>query len=347
MSSIDVSQGIRTDVFLGVGVFLVVLPALFVTTRFAGSAKLGKQLKAADWLSLVAVILLAGTLANFILIVKALSSSSTSVLYLVQLVAASGPVAASSTWVAKAPILFLYIQIFGVKAWLRIVSYITLAFTFLWLLGWNIWLLYESVPRGLITPTFLADSAHSGSVAGVASGAVGLAADIVIFLIPIPVIWKLHLPRAKKIGLFVVFLTGLLAVVASAIGVYFKRLSLSGTSTDIKAAMILTLIELSIAIIVGCVPAMATFWTSFIVNSGLYSIITSVVSRISLTRSMRSKKSQQPTRRENTSEDGITAEGHTYDVLDDGNSTKRSMSSREQYITAIPLREFERSKTTV
>ncbi|KAI1747226.1 hypothetical protein F4782DRAFT_522078 [Xylaria castorea] len=347
MSSIDVSQGIRTDVFLGVGVFLVVLPTLFVTTRFAGSAKLGKQLKAADWLSLVAVILLAGTLASFILIVKALSSSSTSILYLVQLVVVSGPVAASTTWVAKAPILFLYIQIFGVKAWLRIVSYMTLAFTFLWLLGWNIWLLYESVPRGVITPMFLANSAHSGSVAGVASGAVGLAADIVIFVIPIPVIWKLNLPRAKKIGLFVVFLTGLLAVVASAIGVYFKQLSLSGTSTDIKAAMILTLIELSIAIIVGCVPAMATFWTSFIVDSGIYSIITSAFSRVSLTRSTRSKNSQQSTHRENTSEDAITAEGHTYDVLDDGNSAKRSMRSHEQYITAIPLREFERSKTIV
>ncbi|KAI0095766.1 hypothetical protein GGR51DRAFT_544664 [Nemania sp. FL0031] len=339
MSSIDVSQGIPTHVFLGVGVFLVVLPALFVTARFAGSVKIGKKLKAADWLSLVAVILLAGTLANFILIVKALSSPTTSVLYLVQLVAASGPVAASTTWAAKAPILFLYVQIFGVKPWLRIISYITLAFTFLWLLGWNIWLLYKDVPRGVITPIFLAESAYSGSVAGVASGAVGLAADVVIFLIPIPVIRELHLPLAKKIGLFVVFLTGLLAVVASAIGVYFKQLSLSGTSTDIKAAMILTLIELSIAIIVGCVPAVATFWNSFIIESGFYSMITSVFSRVSLARSTRSKKSQQSTHPENTSEYGMTA-GHTYDILDDGISAKRSIRSHEQFVTAIPLREL-------
>ena len=118
---------------------------------------------------------------------------------------------ASATWTAKAPILFLYIQLFGIKRRLKGPCYVTLVFTFLYLLGWNIWLLVKNVPReDGITTGFLMDSTYSGSVAGVASGALGVATDVVIFVLPLPVIAGLHLPLRQKIGLFIVFFTGLL-----------------------------------------------------------------------------------------------------------------------------------------
>ncbi|KAI1375703.1 hypothetical protein F4677DRAFT_114681 [Hypoxylon crocopeplum] len=338
----DASQGIPTDVFLGVGILLIVLPALFVGARLAGNLKLRRGLKAADWLSIVAVILLAGTFANFILIVNALSSPTTSLLYLVRLVAASGPVSASTTWACKAPILFLYIQVFGIKRWMRFASYATLIITFLFLLGWNIWLLYKNIPRNdLVTPEFLAESSYSGSVAGVASGALGLVADVVIFVLPFPVIGSLQLPLHKKIGLVVVFLTGLLAVAASATGLYFKHLSLSGTSTDIKGAMILTLIELSIAIIVGCVPAVSSFWTSIVLQSALYSRISTALSLISLTRSNKTKNSQAVDHGSNVSAEYINGRSAQYDVLDDGRSTGKSVGSHHEAITVVPLRDVK------
>ncbi|KAI2618906.1 hypothetical protein GGR54DRAFT_605012 [Hypoxylon sp. NC1633] len=331
------AQGIPTDTFLGVGIFLIVLPALFVSARLAGNLKLRRGLRVADWLSILAIILLAGTLVNFMLIVNALADPNVSILYLLQLVAASGPVAASTTWVCKAPILFLYVQIFGIKQWMRIWSYATLSITFFYLLGWNIWLLYKNVPRGdQITPDFLVDSAYAGSVAGVASGALGLATDVVIFVLPFPVISSLQLPVHKKIGLVIVFLTGLLGVAASAVGVYFKYLSLSGTSTDIKGAMVLTIIELSIAIIVGCVPAVSTFWTSIVLQSALYSRISTALSLISLTRSSRSKHSQR-------AQDGanVSAEYINNGSGDDERSTGKSMGSYGGGVNVVPLRDIK------
>ncbi|KAI1775358.1 hypothetical protein F4818DRAFT_441455 [Hypoxylon cercidicola] len=341
----DSSQGIRTDTFLGVGIFLVVLPALFVFARLAGNIKLRRGLRIADWLSILAIILLAGTLVNFMLIVNALADPAVSIFYLLQLVAASGPVAASTTWVCKAPILFLYVQIFGIKRWMRMASYATLVITFFYLLGWNIWLLYKNVPRiDQITPEFLVDSSYAGSVAGVASGAMGLAADVVIFILPFPVIGSLQLPMHKKIGLAIVFLTGLLAVVASAVGVYFKYLSLSGTSTDIKGAMILTIIELSIAIIVGCVPAASTFWTTIVVQSALYSRISTALSLISLTRSNRSRHTQGVEAGSNVSAEYINVDGRQYDASDDGRSTGKSMGSYRATTNVVPLRDIRTSE---
>jgi hypothetical protein len=41
-------------------------------------------------------------------------------------------------------------------------------------------------------------------------GAISVVADILIFVIPLSLVVKLHLPKNKKIGLLMVFMTGLL-----------------------------------------------------------------------------------------------------------------------------------------
>ena len=44
----------------------------------------------------------------------------------------------------------------------------------------------------------------------VAQSVAGVAIDFFIFCLPIPVVWKLQLPLRKKIGVWAVFMTGLL-----------------------------------------------------------------------------------------------------------------------------------------
>lgn len=46
-------------------------------------------------------------------------------------------------------------------------------------------------------------------------GAVGLAADIFIFILPLPIIYQLNLSTRRKIGLATVFLTGVLYVLST------------------------------------------------------------------------------------------------------------------------------------
>lgn len=44
----------------------------------------------------------------------------------------------------------------------------------------------------------------------VPTGAIGLAVDIYLFVLPLKAIWGVQLPRIKKVGVIVVFMTGLM-----------------------------------------------------------------------------------------------------------------------------------------
>ena len=50
---------------------------------------------------------------------------------------------------------------------------------------------------------------------GVASGSLNVLSDFAIFILPIPVVWHLHMARRRKIGVVSVFGVGLFACVAS------------------------------------------------------------------------------------------------------------------------------------
>lgn len=60
-----------------------------------------------------------------------------------------------------------------------------------------------------IAPAFLLDCSKASFEVGVSLGTIGIA-DIIIFIVPLPIIAKLHLPLAKRIGITAVFLAGVL-----------------------------------------------------------------------------------------------------------------------------------------
>lgn len=92
--------------------------------------------------------------------------------------------------------------------------------------------------------------------------------------------------------------------------------------------LINSIIELTIAIMVGCAPAAYALWTSYAIESAFVSRLTAIVSLLSLPRSSRSKKS---TNQSNTDANGDHAKSedidsinliHPYGVLDDHASGK-------------------------
>lgn len=127
-------------------------------------------------------------------------------------IAAENFVIGPSLWASKAAILALYIQVFGkTKAWLRWTSYIAIAITFCFY--WSMIPLagVYCVPK-IGHPwdmSLLASCGKLGVIAPI-QGAVGLAADLFILVLPIPILWNLNLPLRKKIGVAVVFLAGVL-----------------------------------------------------------------------------------------------------------------------------------------
>ncbi|KAL8769113.1 MAG: hypothetical protein Q9203_005528 [Teloschistes exilis] len=77
--------------------------------------------------------------------------------------------------------------------------------------------------------------------------------DFAIFLMPPPMLWKLHLPRYKKLGLSIVFMFGAFACAMS-----IARQAFLYAGHDTKDSIIWNLIvftlELNVGIICGCLP---------------------------------------------------------------------------------------------
>lgn len=117
-----------------------------------------------------------------------------------------------SMWTAKIPILLLLTRIFGIHRWLRITAILTIVLTGLAILAGVAYNANACMPPDTdlgFTPEYLATCADANSYTGVALGSVSIATDIIIFILPLPVIAKLKLETGKKIGLLLVFLAGI------------------------------------------------------------------------------------------------------------------------------------------
>ncbi|KAK4203385.1 hypothetical protein QBC40DRAFT_274690 [Triangularia verruculosa] len=105
--------------------------------------------------------------------------------------------------------------------------------------------------------------------------------NVYVFVLPLPVILKLQMPPRKKLGVLVIFLTGLIAVVCSAVGLYY-RYQLSFTP-DVNwnegAFIIMSIVECNVAIICSCMPALASFSRHVFKDSSFLISIRSAFSR--------------------------------------------------------------------
>ncbi|KAH4033735.1 hypothetical protein HBI81_154470 [Parastagonospora nodorum] len=91
--------------------------------------------------------------------------------------------------------------------------------------------------------------------------AVDVAADLAIMFLPIRLTWSLQMPKAQKAGIFVLFGSGFLCIASATLRVV--QLGTDGrgktTTPEPKWMLLWTVLECSIAIIIGCCPAFAVF----------------------------------------------------------------------------------------
>ncbi|KAI2634783.1 hypothetical protein GGS26DRAFT_524281 [Hypomontagnella submonticulosa] len=164
----------------------------------------------------------------------------------------------------KAAILLMYLQLFSVSRGMRIAVWIGLVFDFL--------LFIPSVPMAAIYEAprpghsweemITANERNQVDILvpyAIATGAVSVLLDLYIFILPLPIIIKLHLSLSKKIQVALVFMTALLGVAASVISlVYRTRLADSkDTSWQQACFYIAMIVENNVAIIVSCIPSFA------------------------------------------------------------------------------------------
>lgn len=122
----------------------------------------------------------------------------------------------------------------------------------------------------------------------VSRNSLSLVVDLVIFALPLPFVAKLKLSRRKKIGVFLVFLTGSFGIAASIVSLYYQTGQAPETSSSITLAMLTTcviffrfnsptlvaqahgfarIIECCTFIMVSCAAALRLFWSHYLARS--------------------------------------------------------------------------------
>lgn len=113
----------------------------------------------------------------------------------------------------KITFFFLYLQIFQPLRWMRICAYVGAVLTSSFYLAMTVAQFVSSTPRR--GETWLSHLAHENSVSrdtAVPQSVVGLAIDIYILILPIIAVSRLQLPTRQKLGVMLIFMTGLLYV---------------------------------------------------------------------------------------------------------------------------------------
>ncbi|KAJ5869781.1 hypothetical protein N7455_004722 [Penicillium solitum] len=250
---------LKPPVFVGLASALCALSGSLIAIRLWTNFNHLRKLYIDDYLSVLALLFLIWNSVTFSLLFDVLNSNPDDVTieHLTRLVAVGITSGNSSIYSAKLPLLFMLIRIFGVKHWLR---WTCIFLIVVGTLGGVITLLYAGISCSPDlhepTPPFLFSCISALTDATIARGSISLAIDVIAFILPIPVIVNLNMPLRRKIGVAFAFATGLLAL-----GLYFQEAQSTESSTNFANALLVTVIESAVVLMVSCTPAIHVFWT--------------------------------------------------------------------------------------
>ncbi|KAK4169860.1 hypothetical protein QBC43DRAFT_38756 [Cladorrhinum sp. PSN259] len=319
--------------FLAASIPFVVLASLFVITRATGNLQKTKRFYLEDGISVISILLLAAAIGLVHAIALQFRNPEPST-RLLKLGLSCYLVTTIAMWSAKIPIVLILLRLFGINKWLRITSYVIM-------IGPLILFLVCMIVTGIrcrLPPIeddnlylVLAASIRCSdivSLSGIIQGSVCVAMDVAIFILPLPVLSQLHLPARQKIGLFIVFLSGLVAIAASSTSLYFQTFPFAYGPDKVIGLMrmLAFIIECSIAITVGCVPATYAFWNGYVVKSAIYLKIRQVLSSSTGAFVRSFTKSSKGTTSAHSLNISVV---HGYPVRKDNNHEYMQMESKE------------------
>lgn len=115
---------------------------------------------------------------------------------------------------AKLSLLVLYLEVFRPNTKLRHAIYFGIVSVAVCYTAFFIAYCVLAIPRPgqSLIDTMLSEGVASLPSLAVAQGAINIASDFYIFLLPIPGVLQLQLPTMKKIGICAIFMTGSLYV---------------------------------------------------------------------------------------------------------------------------------------
>jgi hypothetical protein len=187
-------------------------------------------------------------------------------------------VVAPAIWAAKAAILALYVRLFGSVRWLKITCYVWIGLMALFYSSNIAISVAYCIPRkGEAWDGTSFARCSTSAWSAVVIGVFSTVADVVIFVLPFPVLLKLRVNSAKKLGLISLFLTGFLLVILSVLSLVYRTMIFRGTDVTWYGTTtgILTFAEIFGTIVVSCAPALSAFWFKILTKSSLWSSLVS------------------------------------------------------------------------
>ncbi|KAL1797158.1 hypothetical protein ACET3X_003764 [Alternaria dauci] len=163
---------------------------------------------------------------------------------------------------AKLSLLFFYLRLSHIN-WFRICVYASMFLV----VGYNIALVFPLIFA--CTPfrrnwdvTITEGSCIDRTPLYMATAVLNMATDILLLVLPIPMVVKLQMPRAQKAGLICIFGVGSLTCITSAVrlALLFPMLQTMDQTWAIVMPGIWILIEANLVIVTGCLPTMRLFF---------------------------------------------------------------------------------------
>ncbi|KAK3934388.1 hypothetical protein QBC46DRAFT_273902 [Diplogelasinospora grovesii] len=224
---------------IAVSTVMMALTLTFVSLRLYNSLWVTKKPGIEDWLCVLAMIF-SFTYAGIVLDLsfvsrhmwdvpliwftenywKAIRDDNTQIRF------AGNTIQAFAYFTSRLPILILYLRLFGRNQSFRILCYGGMAADF------AIYLTAVPLLSYFCTPPIHGGDWNSLDVFAkckqlldwaVIQGSLDIALNVYIFILPLPTVLNLHMAPGKKLGVLAIFLTGLLAVVASGVGFYYRH----------------------------------------------------------------------------------------------------------------------------
>ncbi|KAI1187612.1 hypothetical protein F5B17DRAFT_399041 [Nemania serpens] len=261
----DRLHGLSKEAVDGLKALFIVLAFIAVVLRLVANWKYNRRLLFDDYISITAIPFLIAVAILSSMAGNGFHDPNSSPYIIAQLAVAIAVFTPLALWTCKAPILFLYIRLFGIKKWLRVTSYTTLVLTALVYASGIIAIPPACTPRTHdLSEEFIDNCQTRTRMISVYLGSVSVLADVIILVLPMPVVFGLKLLVRSRVGLVFLFLSGLFAIAASIISLFFKAVSLQAPMTSLALSILATITECSVALIVGCVPSLRVLWSKIL-----------------------------------------------------------------------------------
>lgn len=160
----------------------------------------------------------------------------------------------------KCCILLLYLRLFRIVRWFRWSCWAILACVASYLTASVTATIFQCQPVMRAFDKSLEGTCIDMAKFWFANAGFSIATDIIILLLPMPLVWRLEVPTAQKVALMAVFAVGLFVVVTSCLRVTTLDIFAKSADNTYNIANVMwTIVEPNVAVMCACLPILRPF----------------------------------------------------------------------------------------